>query len=412
MLDKPNDTKALALLKADAQNLSLQLKINELKVKDGGLDACRYLRMQLDTIVGDIGNLKGRSVYVKAATALKLYKPEFREKFEHVMNEFQVKMWLETRKSADGIDEKLKTMTNMMEELKVAADSENTPERESTFAKLPEMMAKLSEEIKSQSKTAEQLRQAMAEQPRGLTDVISHLESSIRIDGDTTREKIDESTVTIVDHINEHVNFNDSLMRIKSELLPIPSSFSWNEKTEHGSNYRLWNLDNIASSPQAQPSAHYEGIDLLANRLETIENVYGKRHIADDVDQHIQERKRQRVNHVSAYVGLAKRGHYFEELREYIPPDMQEFFNRLPSDVRRELIRCSQRFGQESRYAFYDQIYQQKAITIPKIHLLQDMERAMLACNTEHLHVKLGFFVPHIIDSRTYLYKLQVNLTG
>jgi hypothetical protein len=125
MLDKANDAKSLALLKADAQNLSLQLKIHELKLKDRALDACRYLRMELDRIVADVGKLNGRSVYVKAATALKLYKLDFREKFEHVMNEFQVKMWLETRKSADEIDEKLRTMTTMMEELKVAASVRN-----------------------------------------------------------------------------------------------------------------------------------------------------------------------------------------------------------------------------------------------------------------------------------------------
>ena len=411
MLDKPNDTKALALLKTDAQSLSLQLKIHELKVKDGALDACRYLRMQLDTIVADIGNLKGRSVYVKAATALKLYKPEFRERFEHVMNEFQVKMWLETRKSADEIDEKLKTMTNMMEELKVAAEPlESTTERESSCAQLREMIDKLSEDIKSHEKTAQLLQQAMAE--HGLTDVISHIERSIRSDGDTTREKIEESKVVIVNRIDDCVHFNDSLTRIKSELLPNPSSLRWNDRTERGSNCRLWSLDNNSSELEAQPSAQYDGIALISNSLETVENVYGKRHIADDVDQHIQERKRQRGNDVSTFFGLAKRGNHFEELCEFIPPSMQEFFNRLPIDVRSELVRSSQRFGQESRYAFYDQIYRQKAITIPKIHLLEDMERAMLACNTEHLDVTLGFFVPHVIDFQTYLYKLQVNITA
>jgi hypothetical protein len=151
---------------------------------------------------------------------------------------------------------------------------------------------------------------------------------------------------------------------------------------------------------------------LVSNSLEAVENVYGKRHIADDVDQHIQERKRQRVNDVSPYFCLAKRGNHFEELREFIPPDMQAFFNRLPTDVRRELVRSSQRFGQESQYAFYDQICRQKAITIPQIHLLEDLERAMLACNTEHLDVTLGLFVPHVIDNRTYLYKLHVNITA
>jgi hypothetical protein len=412
MLDKPNDTKALALLKTDAQMLSLKLKLQELNVEDGTLDAYRRLRMQLDIIVADIGKLKGRNACLKAATALKLYKPQFREKFDHATNEFQVKMWLETRKTADEVEQKLETMTNMMDEMKVTAEpSESTTDQENSSAQLREMMEKLSEDIKSHEKTAQRLRQAMAEQPHGLTDVISHLERSIRSDGDTTREKIEESTVIIVNHIDERVHLNDSLTRIKSELLPNPSSLRWSDKIERGSNCRLWSLDSN-SSLEAQPSAQYEGIDLVANSLETLENVYGKRHIADDVDQHIQERKRQRVNDVSAYFGLAKRGNHFEELREFIPPDMQEFFNRLPTDVRTELVRSSQRFGQESRYAFYDQIYRQKAITIPKIHLLENMKRAMLACNTEHLDVTLGFFVPHVIDSRTFLYKIDINTTA
>jgi hypothetical protein len=412
MLDKPNDTKALALLKTDAQMLSLKLKSQELNVKDGTLDAYRRLRMQLDIIVADIGQLKGRNVCLKAATALKLYKPQFREKFDHATNEFQVKMWLETRKTADEVEQKLETMTNMLDEMKVTAEpSEGTTERESSFAQLREMMEKLSEDIKAHEKTAQQLRQAMTEQPPCLTDVITHLERSIRSDGDATREKIEESTGIIMNHIDDRVHLNDSLTRIKSELLPNPSSLHWNDRTERGSNCRLWSLDNNSSN-LPQPNAQYEGIALVANGLETIENVYGKRHIADDIDQHIQERKRQRANDVSPFFGLAKRGNHVQELRVFIPPDMQEFFNGLETDVRTELVRSSQRLGQESQYAFYDQICRQKALTIPKIHLLENMERAMLACNTEQLDVTLGFFVPHVIDTRTFLYKLHINITA
>jgi hypothetical protein len=272
-------------------------------------------------------------------------------------------------------------------------------------------MANLSEDIKALEKTAQHLQQAMTEQQRGMADGISRFEQSIRMDGDMTREKINDSALAIIDQINERAHLNDSLTRINAERLPNPSSLSRYEGTERGSNTRLWSLDGSSDTLESRPNAQYEGIALVAKRLEeTVENVYGKRHIADDVDQHIQERKRHRVNDVSPFIGLAKRGNYFEELREYIPPDMQEFFNRLPSDVRRELVRCSQRFGQESRYAFYDQIYRQKAITIRKIHLQEDIERAMLACNTEHLHVQLGFFVPHVIDNRTYLYKLQLKV--
>jgi hypothetical protein len=172
-------------------------------------------------------------------------------------------------------------------------------------------------------------------------------------------------------------------------------------------------LDNNSDDADgSRPNAEYEGRDLSSVRQnETIETVYTKKHITDDVDDLIRDRKRRRVDDVSPYFGLAKRGEHFEELREYMPPAIRERYKDISHDIRRQALQIARRIGQEHYYVVLDRILQQKADTLPKLSAVEDMERAMLATYAEKLSVTLGFYQRHTIDDRTYLSRLRVNIS-
>ena len=414
ILEKPKDTKAVAALSADAQSLSARLRLHELKMKDGALQACQQLRNRLDELVDEIRGLRERNTCSKVATAFKLRNPIFREKYEHMLNEFKVRMCIENQNSVTEMDGRVKAMMEMMKQLKVDAEPlKGVPEMEGAFLALQETIAQLTSDIATVKATARQIREAIDDQRKMLTKVMPQFQKDIKIDGDITRQKIDVSTRAVIDHIDQREEQTNSLTRINAEFLPNPLSLTWYNDMERRPDFRLWSLDNNPNgNDHLHPIGEYEGTVVTSvTTNNTVESIYSKRHIAHEVDEHIRESKRQRRSDVAAYLGLVKRGEYIAELREYMPSDLAERFKTAPIEVRREALRVSRGLGQEFRYAVLDRILRQKSLTLPKIHLQEDLERAMLACNMEKLTVELGFFLPCVIGDITYLYKLQVLLS-
>ena len=312
------------------------------------------------------------------------------------------------------MDGELKGMTKMMEELKISSIKlEGIPGMECAFVAIQEKMERLEKDVEMNRTTAQQTQHAMNELQNTVTAIVPQFERAITSDGELTRATVAESTTSLFEHINKRLDLNDSLTRIKAELVPNPQSLVWHDGSEKGPNLRVWFLDNTSDdSNESKPNAEYEGRELSSVRLnETVETVYGKNHIADDVDELIRDARRRRADDVSAYFGLAKRGEYFEELREYMPPVIRERYKDIPHDIRREALRIARRIGQEHYYVVLDRILQQKADTLPKLSAIEDMERAMLATYAEKLSVTLGFYQRHTIDDRNYLSRLRVNIS-
>lgn len=395
IFDKPKDTKALAEIRTAARNYSAQLLLWEANLKEEALLACQQFRNTLDDVVQQIDGLKSRKKRVKVFTALKLYKPDFQEKFTNALTEFTVRMCVQSQRSVDEMDGELKGMTKMMEELKISSIKlDGIPGMECAFVAIQEKMERLAKDMEMNRTTAHQTQHAMHDLQNTVTAIVPQFERAITSDGELTRATVAESTTSLFEHINKRLDLNDSLTRIKAEIIPNPQSLVWHEGAEKRPTLRVWSLDNDSDDADgSRPNAEHEGIDLLSVRLnETIETVYTKKHIADDVDDRIRDRKRRRVDDVSPYFGLAKRGQHFEELRQYMPPALRDRYKDIPHDIRRQALQIARRIGQEHYYVVLDRILQHKADTLPKLSAVEDMERAMLATYAEKLSVTLGFY--------------------
>lgn len=75
-----------------------------------------------------------------------------------------------------------------------------------------------------------------------------------------------------------------------------------------------------------------------------------------------------------------------------MPPTIVERFGKdIPQDVLKEALAVTRRLGQEYRYYLLDRILKQKSCTLPKLEVMEDLERGILAIHAEKLNVELGF---------------------
>lgn len=377
--------------------------------------ACRDLHQNLENIIKGIEGLKRRKRLTKVATCLKLYKEEVREKFADALDEFRFRMCAESQKSVVQIDEKLQEMTKTMEDLQITARTLTIDSgAEAVVARIQERMVTLSEEIRKLQISAHETRRELQELQRASASIKSQFERTLRHDSNITRETIKQSTAQVINHVNNVVQGEKNIEKIRLEYVPQPSSLIWYDAIGGKPEFRLWSLDEaLHNDDRSEPVAQYGGTELSSVRLnETVESIYAKRHIADDVIDHVNEQKRRRISDVSPYFAIAKRGDYLEELREYMPPSVvDQFFGDVPRDVQLEVLQISRRLGQEYRFAVLDQIMRQKANTLPKLHMVENLERAMLALYAGKLSVSLGFYVEHTIDGANYLFDLCVNVS-
>src|SRR5271170_2481072 len=232
IFDKPKDTKALADIRTAAQNFSAQLLLWEASLKDDALRACQQFRNTLDDVVQQIDGLKSRKKRAKVFTALKLYKPDFQEKFTNALTEFTVRMCIQSQRSVDEMDGELKGMTKMMEELKISAKVlEGMPGMESVFIAIQEKMERLAKDMEMNRTTAQQTQSAMHELQNTVIAIVPQFERAVTSDGELTR-------ATVAD-IKKSLDLNDSLTRIKAELVPNPQSLVWHDGVEKGPAFRV-----------------------------------------------------------------------------------------------------------------------------------------------------------------------------
>jgi len=253
---------------------------------------------------------------------------------------------------------------------------------------------------------------------RTVEPILPQILTAITADGSTTREKIDQSTDMVLRNLNRishHLDLSESAVRIKAEILPKSSPLIWygDPTTNKQPGFRLWTLDNESDNVRPSPNALLGGVEFSSVSLsETYDNIMTKRHLAEDVDEDIRARKYQRIDDLAAYFGLAKRGNRLEELREYMPLAIGDIFpNNVPREYQMEATRIARTLSQEYRYMILDQIRKRELYTLPKLHLLEDMERAMLALHAEKMGVNFGFFLVRTLDDVDLPYKLGIRIT-
>jgi len=247
--------------------------------------------------------------------------------------------------------------------------------------------------------------------------MLPQLEQAVLKEGRATRESIIESTGTIIQHLDKVVkrlDVTESLVRIKAEILPTSSNqLGWYDETNAGikPDFKLWCLDQASGEEHLEPCALYEGLELSSFRLNCgLDNLLTELNTAEEVDGAVRVSKSHSASNVSPYVGLAKRGDSLHQLHEYIPLFLKESFHQIPRAVQKDVMRVARALSQEYRYMILDRIIKEKAYTLPKLHLLENMERAMLALHAEKLKVTLGLFLDQALDDGPpLLYQLRIQ---
>ena len=412
--EKPNDRKSIRQLVVDARSYITQLARSETTVTGDARAACRELHRQLDIIIDDIDGLGRRKTSERAKTWLKLWKPEFRERFADALETFKFRMCLENHSSKREMIEELGRMTERMKELRIASKTlETLPRMEDGVAELEKHIQDLSQQISSLTRGIENI-EGLLSRMDSRSVAKPQLEAVVRTDGELTRASIRQSTENVVmevDKVLKRQLHNETLIKIDAEILPKSNDLVWYGQPD----FRIWSLDSGTAMETGGnlPQANYGGLDLRTVPVDpTYTELNTDRYQADEFADEIRARKRQRTNDASPYVGLARRGDYIEELRDFIPSWLEErLCNELTQDALREALRIARSAGQETRYAILFKILEQKAHTLPKMRLLESLERAMLILNAGKVQARLGFFTQHTVEQVDFPYRLLLDIT-
>jgi hypothetical protein len=90
----------------------------------------------------------------------------------------------------------------------------------------------------------------------------------------------------------------------------------------------------------------------------------------------------------------------------------KEFAEQVPLDSQKQALAVVNSLTQEYRYLFVDRIVRQKLLTLPKLYLMEDMERAMLALHAEKLRARLQVIVPYKApDKKVLPYDPEIEIT-
>lgn len=235
ILDKPKDAKAFQSICDDAETYIEHLKKWEMEFSGETRLVCSDLRQQLQFIIDDIYKLREKNLRFKVAMCLTLYKPEICEKFVEALEKFKCRMCAESKRSVDVMDTKLEGMTRAMEGLRFAAETmekmTGLDDRATTINSEIKMM---SHEIHEMSKAIASVESILRTLDAGNT-VIPQLDRLILADGKATREQI-QDVVYRLDKVDEKLGLNESVMRIRGEIMCRSSDLLWYESQTKNAN--------------------------------------------------------------------------------------------------------------------------------------------------------------------------------
>jgi len=149
ILEKPKDTKAVKGIVADAKKGVISLQQWEQQMPPQVTHACSELGEKLQSIIVEVESLE-KNALEKTFTSLKLYKQTFREKFADALALFQFHMCAQCQLSVVEVDDKLVSLTEKMDKLKIASEVlEGIPGMENSVAKIHEQIKTLSDDMQN-----------------------------------------------------------------------------------------------------------------------------------------------------------------------------------------------------------------------------------------------------------------------
>lgn len=291
-----------------------------------------------------------------------------------------------------------------MEALRITAKTlETLPESSGAIAQVETRIRSLTTAIRAIEEGIANIQRQLGEMQDGFnSSVIEQVASRVEKDGEATRERIEE-VIDCLKHDKSSAWINTEL---GSEREP-----AFYEETAQPP-FMLWSLDE---SPQGRlkPMARFNGLEVSATAsTESIENILGKRHLAEEFEHNLSRIKKRRLKDVTPYVSLAKRGQHFQILREYLPPTLVEKFGKnIPQELLKEALSVTRRLGQEYRYYLLDRILNDQCYTLPKLQVMEELERGILAIHAGKLNVELGFGIDRMKEHDITQYRYDVRVS-
>jgi hypothetical protein len=387
LMEKRKDAEAIRRIAASANRYIDDLRRWEAILVSDSADACRCLREQLEGITADIAKIQARKKWTRIIKYFTLENDEFWDRFASAVGNFQLNMCIEGQKSVYAMDHRLEKLAKKMEELRITAKTMKSLGIQDGIATVHVQLGTVSMEIQEMKDTIAMDKAAL----QRMDESVSKIREAVIADGALTREQLRLGSTTIMarlDDIVENAHINIGAAMIQSEILPMEEVIRYDESGERP--FRVWSLSSHQTS---LPVARYNGTDLSAKTLSnTYDDMITKRHITYDVERSIRERKRSNIADPSPYVGLAKRGNHVEILEEYIPDLTRENLMKLSTDDRILALRTIRTLSHEFSSLIASLVLESDKLTFPNLHLLEDMERAMLLLHFGQIEIRAGFY--------------------
>ena len=412
ILEKRKDGKSLKNIAEDSKKYIRHLEHWGREIDGEAAKACKELETILRQVTDEIDELSAQGTVRKAwnAVQLRFHAPKFQTKLAEAFQEFQLRMCIEGNRQSKKADDTLAELTGKLKDLQITAKTlESLPETSSAIsARVEAQIASVSETIRTIEIAIKSVQQQVQDMQQIFTTSIVDLVSScIEKDGGNTRNKINE--------VIERMNVNDSTTRISAEILSDREPITWYGEGDEAP-FMLWSLDGSSdenSEPVGKPAARFNGLELSTSpSVHTVDDIFGKRHAADEFDNNLSRMKRRRVKEVTPFVSLANKDQRLHMLREFMPPAIAEkLAKEVPKDVLKEALSMTRRLGQEYRYHLFCRIIKNQCSTIPKLALLEELERGMLAVHADKLNVQFGFAVHWEREVSQYYFDVSIEVS-
>ena len=165
----------------------------ERKMGNDVANACNILKNNLENITHDIETRKTKGRVSKALSALKLYSPEYQERFRRALQEFEFQMCLLGKRDTKQGDVEMGNMTERMKKLQITIETlETFSGHESAIAEMNSELEKLSVMFRRLKESLEIIQQAISSFEHKAIANSRLLETLISTESRTIREKIVE----------------------------------------------------------------------------------------------------------------------------------------------------------------------------------------------------------------------------
>jgi hypothetical protein len=398
----PADRKAARAIREETKGYIALLLECQNKLSGSPKEACKVLQGTLQEVIDGIDEITNpkRKRLTTAVTGFRIQSPRFREKIAKAMEEFKLKMTVESQRQSAEL---LESMTKQMDELNITKTHLQllqVPGMDAAIAEIDLKMRRINSTIEKVTADQNQIQQTLNMVPSLVAEIAERIKAENRA---AMRDLVSEGkschtlNADLVSQLSRDNPSNDSLCRISAEMVRDPESITWYDSANGAEStrpFKVWCLDDPNFNT---PAAEFCGTAVSStSSKDPVDIIYTKRYVADDFDQNLSLRKRKRVEDPSPYVSLSKRQGHFQILQEFIPTNLAQILvESVPNPVLRKLLSAIRALRQEYAYVLLDRIIKNKIYDLPEVHKFEEMERGMIALQAEKMKATFHFVLTY-----------------